>query len=204
MDPYPNAPDGGGDSSRSVMIFVGCAALVLVLLCVASGGLVYFAVQGGREMVEDPGFAPAPVPPGGGATPGGPTQPGTPAPNVGLGPERRIRATVSQAMGSAPAPVGSTCEISIGQHARQGGAPWCRANVICAGQLLYGGSNQGYFNCQFANGASPMITGQDGDTTVTDGDAAFRIDTTQSVVELRDSAPGSGTYSITAQIISFE
>lgn len=202
MDPNPNAPQAGDDNSRSVMIFVGCAAVVLLMLCLASGGLVYFAVKGGREMAQTPSFGPQP--PVAQPAPQQPSSPAPLAPGVAPGPERRIRATVSQAMGSAPAPVGSTCEISIGQHQRQRGAPWCRANVICAGQLLYGGGSQGYFNCQFVSGPTPMIVGQDTDTTSSDGDAAFRIDTTQSVVEVRDNAPGRGSYSITAQITSLQ
>lgn len=210
------------ESNRNLYVLLGCAGMLVVGLCAATGYGVYImtAVDPGYAsppVVPAPAPAPVqapaavPLPPGANQPPGpalppppGPALP--PPPNMGMAP-RVVEAEVSATSGSAPVGVGTTCTFSVERHSRS--APpgyWCRTQIACGGQLLYGGPSAGYFECTLgaATGVGmPSIVGADTTTTAADTDAAMSIDTTSQTVSIRDDVAGQyGVYTVDLRILS--
>ena len=193
--PQFTPPQGSSSGqSSSVWIFVGCGTLLLLMLCLGSGGLVYYAVNRGSA----------------GAGVGGPGGPGVP-PGTGPGvqgapalPSRTVSATVTAVTGTSPAPVNSTCNfvVSAWPSTDSTTGVMCRAQMVCAGQLLFGGGNAGYFMCTVTD-QPPSIAGSDATTTSQDdADAAMTIDTAAGTLTIHDDGGAHGTYSVTAHVDS--
>ena len=202
MQPSPQFTPPGDSSSgqgSGVWIFVGCGVLLLLTLCAGSGGLIYYAMGRGAAMgPSGPGMPATPVPTGPGVAPGVPANVGTPLP------ARTVQATITQAIGNSPAPVNATCNFVVSATSEATNPPsvTCRAQVVCGGQLLYGGPNSGYFPCTVSD-QPPSVIGRDDSTTSTDTDAAMTLDTSAGTLMVHDDAGGPhGAYSITARIDS--
>lgn len=195
MQPSPQFTpphDASSGQGSGVWIFVGCGVLLLLTLCLGSGGLIYYAVSSGAAMAG-PGMPAGPTP-----TSGGPAPTGTPLP------ARTVQATITQAIGSSPAPVNATCNFVVTATSEPTNPPstQCRAQVVCGGQLLYGGPNSGYFPCVVGD-QPPSVIGRDDNTTSADTDAAMSLDTTAGMLTVHDDASGPhGAFSVTARIDS--
>jgi hypothetical protein len=114
----------------------------------------------------------------------------------------RVAATVAEARG-LPALRGAACLFDVQPPTEA--TPLCRTQVICGGQLLYGGQDAGYFRCIVSPGPPPSIAGQDADTTGLDRDAAMTIDTASRKLVVRDDARGPlGAFEVEARIDSVE
>ena len=124
----------------------------------------------------------------------------TPPPSLALRPSpssdrapRRIRATVTRALGASGVTVGDRCEfdVQVLDSAQVPAGYWCRAFVQCGTMRLYGTDTpqpNGYFPCEIYG--SPLgVAGEDLDTSLNGGDGAFQIDTRAArLVVLDDSA----------------
>lgn len=195
------------DRGRAIWILVAVLGLGGVLVC---GGIGAFLMFGSDMRLGNPVVQPAPGPvpgpaPGPGPVPGpfpGPApQPGPAAP-VDPSP-RRIVAVVAAVEGTAPLARGAQCEFTVERRPRDDGTTWCNSQIVCAGRLLYGGANAGFYPCALYDQPARHVVGGDDQTTSGDGDAAMRLDTTQSVLLLRDDASGPyGAYSVTANVTS--
>lgn len=190
--------------SGGMYALIGCAGLLVLGLCGATAFGVFMVAQ--RDAVAGPGRPAQPIgqpnqpigqpnqPIGQPNQPsGGPMLPGNTTP-------RMVTATVSAVTGSRPVPEGAICSFAVERHAQANGY-WCRSQVVCAGQLLYGGANSGYFNCTLHESPRRDVVGADTDTTATDTDAAFEIDTQRGFLRVRDDAAGiHGAFSVEARV----
>lgn len=115
---------------------------------------------------------------------------------------RQITARVTTVTGSTPVRVGDVCEFPVEYRERRSGGYWCRVEVRCGGQRLYGGGTVGFVPCVLYD--SPLgVAGLDGETTMTDTDGAFAIDTRDSLFMVRDDATGAqGEFYLEARIES--
>lgn len=209
-------PDQGhhDDSSRKWIIgLAGCGFVLFLGLLAAVGAGMYIFSQG-AEMVEE-----VPIDWGGGGgggkpptgtTEGGkpprPQGPGGPAiPGGGLAPSSRaFTATVTRASGSGAGFLqGASCQFAVQRvgNPQAPGGYWCHTVVTCNGRTLYGSERNGFFSCTMGEGPSPNVVGGEDQTTGMDTDAAFRIDSTQGTMSLRDDEAGPfGAYSLEARL----
>jgi hypothetical protein len=175
-----------------LFVLLGCAGFSLLALCGATGVAAFLVMRDGEppfaaDADSAPGDPAVTLPPRGGSAPSAPALPRV-----------RISATVASASGSA-VPNGAEClfDVEPPPDARS----MCRAQVVCGGQLVYGGQNAGYFPCSVAPGNPPSIAGREDDTTSADGDAAMAIDTAARTLAVRDDARGPhGAFTIVARI----
>lgn len=117
-----------------------------------------------------------------------------------LGP-RQIEATVTSSEGAAPVAVGSSCSFEVLTQPAQGGGYMCNAQIYCAGRLLYGGPNAGYFPCTVFGPPNRGVVGRDAQTTANDGDSSMEMDTSQHLLMVGDDPTGTfGAYSVVARI----
>lgn len=187
-------------------VALGCGGFLLMGLCLVPA-VAWVAFRGwaddrDREIMEagpsrrDPA-EPMPAPlPGPGLGPGMPAPP----PMRAASP-RHVTATVESASGLSSVAVGATCEFDVEQHDRGDGTFWCRAQVRCAGELLYGGPSAGYFDCTLYEQPHRHVVGEDRDTTRVDSDAAMRLNTLRNELEVRDDPSGRlGAFEVRARV----
>lgn len=193
----------GSKGSTMLWVLVGCAGILMLGMCGFTGAAAYFAARPdafpfapGTEVA--PASAPPDKPlPGGGGPIGPPDLPGS-EPGAPIA----VTAAVVRSSGSAPVADGTRCGFAVEQHDRDDGSTWCRTQIVCAGRVLYGGRNAGYFECTFEAGADPIVAGADPMTTRDDGDAAMEIDTRQGSLTIRDDAAGAfGVYTVEARVV---
>ena len=208
----PPSPRSPQSDNQTVWVLVGCAGLLILGLCVLAGfGAWLF--YGYREVSQlgDPAPTPGPAlpPDPGPALPPdpGPALPPDPGPVLPPPPAmdqnpRTVTATVTATTGSAPVSVGTSCSFDVERHPRaEPPGFWCRAQIRCAGILVYGGSNAGYFPCELFDEPRRDVVGVDDSTTATDTDAAMSLDTREGTLTIRDDASGPyGAYSIEARV----
>ena len=194
MSASPQPPSD--DRGPWLWVGVGCAVLFLGTLCLVPPA-VYFLVL--RDVPSDD---PDPV-----LAPTDPTDPSSPGPGPILPPPpaqagaRHVVAEVTEANGLASVRVGSRCELDVTREDRTDGTFWCNAQVRCAGELVYGGENAGYFDCTLYEQPQRHVVGQDLNTSSGDRDAAMRLDTLRSELEVRDDASGRlGAFLIRARV----
>ncbi|MFO0697250.1 MAG: hypothetical protein U0230_26980 [Polyangiales bacterium] len=194
----------GNQGNGFMWAMIGCAGLLVLGLCVATGIGVYVVVQrGGLPGVTGQPGEPLPPPPGGGGTPPGGGKP--PPTDPGGGGPIHVEATVRSVTGSAPVAVGDTCTTDVEQVPREEGGYWCRAQITCAGKLLYGGPQSGYFPCTFASQPSTSVRGQDDHTTRDDQDASLLLDTDLRQLTIADDATGpNGAFGLEARITAVQ
>lgn len=189
-------------SNTLIYVLVGCASLLVLGLCGATGFGVWLYLE--DQAATATPIAPPPVyPPGPGPQnpqPGpGPALP--PPPSMGANP-RMVTATVTSVTGSSPVAIGATCGFNVERHT-QPDPPgfWCRAQIICGGQLLYGGASAGFFPCQLFEQPRRDVVGEDAMMTSSDTDAAMRLDTRAGTLSIRDDNTGPhGQYTLEARI----
>ncbi len=213
--PEPEPPDERG---TWIWVAVGCGGLLLSALCIVPPAL-WLAFEDDDEPAPvtrvDPTPVPAapssptpvPAPAAPSPTPGLPTPAPTPAPTLppppltGTTSPRRITAIVEEVTGTIQARVGGTCSFDVTRHDQADGTFWCNAQVRCAGQLLYGGTNAGFFDCTLYEQPQRHVVGEDPNTTGRDRDAAMRLDTLRGILTVRDDASGQlGAFSLRARV----
>lgn len=197
---------------------IGCAVVFLAGLCLVPAAVVAFLVDGGDErppeVVSPPPQLPTPppTPPTPPPTPPTPTPvPPTPPPTSpptptappppATDPPRRVEARVTESTGLGSVSVGDTCSFDVVRHPLPDGTFWCNAQIRCAGQLLYGGANAGYFDCTLYEGVQRHVVGEDANTTGVDSDSAMSLNTLTHELVVRDDAAGSlGAFTVRAEI----
>ncbi len=193
----------GGKSGTLMWVFGGCIGLFFFGGCVLSFGINIFSG------LFDPGVgyavptAPVGTTTGQGAARGGPILPRLgPAPGSRQEPPPSIQisARIVETTGTLPLSEGDRCEFSVVRRERAGGDFWCRAQVMCGEQLLYGAANTGYFDCVFE---PPIVRGEDTGSTAVNTDPEFAIDTGTGVLTLADDSSGAfGEFTLRAEIES--
>lgn len=204
--------DRGGDDPRGpwVWIAIGCGGLALSALCLVPPVLWLASDAAGEDasppLVVEPGppRAPSPPMPPLPPPPPSPSLPPLPAPpSPGFTSPRRVEAVVESSTGLASVRAGSACAFDVTRHDRPDGTFWCNAQVICAGQLLYGGPNAGFFSCTLYEQPERHVVGEDASMTREDGDAAMRLDTLRRVLTVRDDSSGPrGAFNLRARVTS--
>ncbi|MFT3928242.1 MAG: hypothetical protein QM778_37285 [Myxococcales bacterium] len=115
----------------------------------------------------------------------------------------QIRAEVTLVKGECGVSAGDKCEFLVEQRARGEGTFYCNAQVTCAGRLLYGGPDRGYFACRFFETPQRGVMGSDPSTTGSDQDAAIHLDTRSGVLRIWDDGRGPhGAFTVEADVLS--
>lgn len=197
----PIPPAEPQSNNTLIWVLVGCAGLLVLGLCGATGFGVWLYLEDSRTAAPMPVPTPTPYPaPPSGPAPGpGPALPAPP--QMGASP-RTITATVTSVTGSSPVAVGATCGFNVERHTRPDPPGfWCRAQISCGGTLLYGGPSAGFFPCQLFEQPRRDVTGEDDMMTGSDTDAAMRLDTRAGTLSIRDDSAGPhGQYTLEARI----
>ena len=115
---------------------------------------------------------------------------------------RQVRAEVTRVTGNAVVRAGDMCEFLIERRSRDQQSFYCNAQVVCGGRLLFGGPERGYFPCRLDDdGELRHIIGQDASTK--DGDPAFRINTHEGIMRIKDDEGGQfGAFEVEAEVLS--
>ncbi|MFO0681083.1 MAG: hypothetical protein U0234_03480 [Sandaracinus sp.] len=199
-----------------VGIGLGCLVVVLATTCITCAGCYWISADSQSAPYQPPPYTPPYTPPPTFAPPPTLLPPPTtfvppttlvpPPPTAPSGDAPRlIRATVQTVEGTSTVAVGATCEFNVERRDRDDGTFWCNAQVVCGGQLLYGGPEAGYFPCTLFEGPQRGVVGSDTGTTPVDRDAAFSIDTVQARLEVWDDAHDDvANFHVTAHIDSVE
>ena len=200
---------------------VGCGLLTLLSLCIASAWAafafvnetdpieseaptlpVYDAGQPLRTPPPAPAPAPQPsmpIPPPGQPVIPPPGQPAIPPPDQHQ--SWRIQARVTEVDGLSNVRVGSLCEFNVRRFDRPDHTFWCNAQITCGGQLLYGGTNAGFFDCTLYDSPERHVVGEDPSTTQRDRDSAMRLNTLSHELTVHDDASGRlGAFRVRAEI----
>lgn len=202
----------GDDPRRTwVWIAIGCGGLALSALCLVPP-ILWLATEDEGEVADPPVVvepSPSPQP---GPTPlpaplpspsPGPVLP--PPPSAGFTSPRRVEAVVESVTGLATVRAGSTCAFDVTRDDRPDGTFWCNAQVMCGGQLLYGGPNAGFFSCTLYEQPERHVVGEDASMTREDGNAAMRLDTLRRVLSVRDDSNGPrGAFNLRARVTSVQ
>ena len=180
------------DRSLAIFATIGCAVSATVGMCVASAGAIIVFSQSSAA--------------GPAAVWEGPTEPPTGAPDepaVILVDHLTIAATVNSFSGPTNVTAGSSCNFNVEHRIFSNNTEQCHVDVVCGDNVhLYGSPSTGYFVCQFSRSPARVV-GQDLDTTASDTDGAFVIDTDRRVLEVRDDAQGMiGLFDLRATITS--
>lgn len=108
-----------------------------------------------------------------------------------------VRARVERVDGAIDVRPGDECVIGVWRVRTDHptGGSWCRTQLACGGELLYGGDESGYFEC-----ASEGI-GRDAETTEVDGDPALDLRVPDGALVITDDVHGArGAFRIEASI----
>lgn len=201
-----------GEKSGTIYLLLGCAGLLIVGLCVATGVGIWLVLER-AEPPPGPGPAVAvpavPQPPLPFEPPKPPVDPIEPPRGPALPPPPAfgatplvIRANVDEIDGSRPVEPGVSCEMTVERHTLPSPPGfWCRTQILCGGKLLYGGPQAGYFYCDWSNPAVRHVRGEDGETYRIDNDAAMALDTRAQTLTIRDDDGGAhGAYTLRARV----
>ena len=180
------------DRSLAIFATIGCAAFVAAGMCVVSAGAIILFTRSSAAVPT--------------ATWDVPTEPpiGAPEePTVILVEHLTIAATVNSFSGPTTVTAGSSCNFDVEHRIFSNNTEQCHVDVVCGNNVhLYGSPSTGYFVCQFSRSPARVV-GQDLDTTASDTDGAFVIDTDRHVLEVRDDAQGIiGLFDLRATITS--
>jgi hypothetical protein len=108
-----------------------------------------------------------------------------------------VRARVERVDGAIDVRPGDECVIGVWRVRTDHptGGSWCRTQLACGGELLYGGDESGYFEC-----ASEGI-GRDAETTEVDGDPSLDLRVPDGALVIADDVHGArGAFRIEASI----
>lgn len=116
---------------------------------------------------------------------------------------REVRAEITRVEGNPGVSEGDKCTFLVERRARDENSFYCNAQVVCAGKLLYGGPNRGYFPCRLFESPRRDVIGTDPSTTSADQDAALYLDTRAGVMRVWDDARGAlGAFKVEADVLS--
>ncbi len=178
-------PVSASSSNMPVFVAVGCAGVAFMTLCAVGFGAVFWGITSRNS------------PTGGGLAGGAPSATGSTT--------VRVRAQVTSYTGSGYVPVGSVCDMPIEQVYQADGSYWCHVRLNCGGLALYGSEENGFFPCTFYAGPPGSVNGQDPQTTTSDRDGAFMVNTDARVFEAHDDGAGPlGYFAVTGTIIAIE
>ncbi len=117
----------------------------------------------------------------------------------------QVRAEVTSVTGDTGVGLGDKCEFLVERRARTEGTFYCNAQVTCAGRLIYGGPDRGYFACRLFETPRRGVMGSDPSTTGSDLDAAIHLDTRSGILRVWDDARGPhGAFSLEADVLSVQ
>lgn len=179
------------DRSLAIFTTIGCAVSVAAGMCVASAGAI---IVFSRSRAAGPdGVWDATNPP----------SIESDEPVVIVLEHLTVAATVNSFSGPTNVTAGSSCNFDVEHRIFSNNTEQCHVDVVCGDNVhLYGSPSTGYFVCEFS--LSPArVVGQDLETTASDTDGAFVIDTDRHVLEVRDDAQGMiGLFDLRATINS--
>jgi len=117
----------------------------------------------------------------------------------GAVPAVSLQGTVTTVTGTPPVAAGTACQVIV--NPVSAGGFTCRIQIICNGQMLYGGGTTGFAHCGVAPGPDGLVgvTAQDTATTPQDRDPAVDLRLAEGRVILSDMA-GSALWSITIEV----
>ncbi|MBW2460771.1 MAG: hypothetical protein JRH11_03930, partial [Deltaproteobacteria bacterium] len=187
-------------------IAAGCGLLMVLGTCCGAGTAVYFT---SNVPVSEPFGSGGPIPNVGGGGPipdmggGGPVplqppqaRPANPRPQKA---SYTVNATVLITTGPPGVSFGDACSVTLEVRPAPANPDgyWCKVTATCADVVVYGGQeNNGFVPCGITD--SPLQASvEDGETTAIDTDGAFRLDTAQGHLHIRDDARGAlGAFDI--------
>lgn len=174
-------PVSGSSSNMPLFVALGCAGVAFMTLCAVGFGAVFWGITSRSA----------------------PTASGAPTPSGSS--MVRVRAQVTSYTGSGYVPVGSVCEMPIEQVFQADGSYWCHVRLNCGGLALYGSDENGFFPCTFYAGPPGSVNGQDPQTSTSDRDGAFTVNTDARYFEAHDDGAGPfGYFTVTGTIIAIE
>jgi hypothetical protein len=170
------------EKGSAIWILTGCLVLLGGLLCVGGGAAVF--LYGGNP-VADPLAGPT-------------------AAGIDLSP-RQVVAIIDDATMGAPASRGAECRFTVEGRPEQQLGYWCNAQIVCGGQLLYGGPSAGFFPCTLSAPPNRHVSGSDAQTSSSDTDAAMTLDTATGTLTISDDQSGRfGAYQLRARVTSVQ
>lgn len=104
---------------------------------------------------------------------------------------RRVRAEVTRVRGAQVVRPGDKCDFLVERRPLENGAFYCNAQIVCGGQLLYGGPDRGYFACALYDAPRRDVVGTDANTSSEDHDPALNLDTQAGVLRVWDDERGA-------------
>jgi len=107
------------------------------------------------------------------------------APEGGWFAPRVFAAHVDEALGDAPIPAGSACDVLVASTDID--MLDCRVTVTCNAELVYGGEGQGYLPCRVVDGEP--TTGEDLSGTEDDGDPMLDLDLPRRRIVITNDQP---------------
>lgn len=188
-----------GSGGAFAPVVIGCSVLGLLVTCVGptlGAGLAYRAfgrsvTRAVRAVPSDPSPPPGlePARPPGEGGPHMPTPPGAPP----LVARVRLELVVTDVAGTALVTPGSTCTLEVEHDPGRVGVA-CHAELRCGGTALYGGEEQGFYDCEASPGADGLRYGLDDAASAVDGDPRFGV--SDEHVEVSDDDGPLGTFRI--------
>ncbi len=192
------------EKQKSPILWIALGGGLLLLSCCCFSGVGYwfyamrssgsdgpvFGPVGDNGPVEAPGPAPTPL-----------VIPVAPRP---FGTTRTVLATVERVGGNVAVNAGDSCSfaIEVRDNAQEPSGYWCHVVLMCGVTVLYGGESNGFFRCAVYDNP-PSVSGEDAETTSTDTDGSFQIDTQTRTLIVRDDASGAmGAFRVEARIDS--
>ena len=202
---------GGPREKRSPMVWmaIGCGVLFFSVTCCGGLGAAFFAMQAQRQVLARAEAARMAAEQERqererelAEMEAGPTDPAPPADGDPLGQGEgplSVTMTVTAVDGVPGVSVGTLCTFEVSKRQFENGARLCEAHVVCNGQRLYGETEtNGAFPCTLT---ASSVVGVDHDTTASDTDPAFSIDTTAGTLSIADDASGHlGAFHVTASV----
>ncbi len=98
---------------------------------------------------------------------------------------RLFSASVQEALGDAPVPVGTRCDVLV--VATEIEMLDCRVTVTCDNELLYGGEDQGYLPCRIEGGEP--VEGEDLSGVEDDGDPMLDLNLREGRIVITNDRP---------------
>lgn len=108
-----------------------------------------------------------------------------------------VRARVERVEGAIDVRPGDECVIGVWRVRTDHptGGSWCRTQLACGGELLYGGDESGYFECENEG------IGRDTKTTELDGDPSLDLRVPDGALVIADDVHGArGAFRVEASI----
>ncbi len=195
--------DEGKKGSMWTGVAIGCGGLILLAIVGSCVGPSIFAMMmmdglggmgpmglGATNPTVAPGTAGLELPP-----PPGPLMPVGNSGTAGLEVTKVFTLAITEVTGVEGLAAGDECPFEVQRVPRGSGGYWCRTELRCADQVLYGGPGQGYFDCTFPDDPYQHLEAYDYGMQEEDGDPSFNIGY-DGVVTIRNMVSGVSTQVI--------